>query len=93
MQRWAEDVAGQPVPPSSHDRAAFEALPRGILFRDALLKVGAPVEQLQTDGALQIFVWDLEDGDRIQIATPDLDRVQYVEWVTRGGKRVRLMSD
>lgn len=91
LRYWAEQIAGAPLPETARTRAGFEALPRTVTFPELLRRVGPP--DAETAGAVPVYLWRLEDGDTIQVTTPDLVTVQTVYWLQeRTRRRVLLLG-
>lgn len=95
LRRWAEDVAGTPLPETATSIGAFQQLSTEQTFADALRVVGPPVRERRIDpeeraGVIHVYVWDLDGGDQIQIGTPDLQALQFVDLISHKGKHVRL---
>ena len=56
---------------------------------ELLRRVGPP--DAETGGAVPVYVWRLDDGDTIQVTTPDLVSVQTVYWLqARTQRRQRV---
>jgi hypothetical protein len=74
----------------TRDLEHFRSLTANSTMPDVKRLVGEPDGDMGS--GIIMYFWKLDDGTRVNVGTPDNERVLYIDWMKPDGTRERLVG-